>query len=214
MLNFYKLIKGKAKHNPGYDRHKIDLPFRMLICTASGGGKSNLLMNLITLMTNTFVSITIVTKASEPLYDLLAEKVEGVKVYYYDEHGVPPLDDSDPSLNKLIVFDDLVTVKNNTVNEAFIRGRKLGYSSVYISQSYFMTPKLIRQNVSYIALGRGINQRDLRMILSEYSVNMSLDELKSLYHQLTSKHMHFMLLDLVQNNIRSNILDIVWPQQE
>ena len=213
MINFYTKLKGKKTHNPQYESHMIELPFRMLICTASGGGKTNFLMNLITLMTGTFTNITIVTKAPEPLYDYLAEKVKKTRVLLYNESGIPDLDSSTPKEPKLLVFDDLVLEKNPKIGEAFIRARKLGYSLVYISQSYFATTKLIRQNVQYVALGKGINLRDLRTILSEYSVDMSLDDLKALYYDLTKEHMSFMLFDFVQNNIRKNIQEIAWQRE-
>lgn len=213
MLNFYSLIKSKGSHNPGFDLHHIELPFRMLINCSSGSGKSNYVLNLLRLMTNTFTQIVICTKAPEPLYDLLQEKVETVRVHYYSEGGIPDLDPSTPEQNKIVIYDDLVTTHDPKISESFIRGRKQGWSCVYISQSYFQTPKLIRQNVNYIALGRGINLRDLRMILSEYSLDMTIDQMKELYHKLTSKKMHFMTIDLLNNNIRSNIEEKVWPRE-
>ena len=92
----------------------------------------------------------------------------------------------------------------------FVRGRKLEYSSIYISQSFFGTPKIIRQNVNYVALGKGINKRDLRMILSEYSISLSVGELEQIYFTTTKEHMNFMMLDLHKRNIRHNIKDIIY----
>jgi len=86
----------------------------------------------------------------------------------------------------------------------FIRGRKLGYSSVYITQSFFGSPKLIRQNVNYIALGRGMIKRDLRLVLSEFSINLSIDQLEDLYNTITKVPMQFMLIDSQKRNIRNN----------
>jgi len=211
MLNFYEFIKNKSTHNPGYDTHKIALPFRMLVCCQSGAGKSNFVLNLIRLMDRTFTEIIIVTKAEETLYNHLIEKVQGVKIYYYHEDGIPQLQSSDT--NKLIVFDDLVTIKDKAIDELFIRGRKMNYSSIYISQSYFMTPKLIRQNISYLALGRGISASDINLILREYSVSIPIEQLKKLYHDITAERMSFMLFDFDNLNIRKNFLDIVWSRE-
>jgi hypothetical protein len=214
LINFYTKLKDTKLPNPCYQAHMIDLPFRMLICTASGGGKTNFLINLISMMDKTFASITVVTKEHEALYDMLAEKIKNTKIHLYSETGIPPLDASSKKISKLLVYDDLVLTKDPKIGESFIRARKLGYSLIYISQSYFGTPKIIRQNVNYIALGRGINIRDLRMILSEYSVDLNLDQLKDLYFQITKKPMTFMLFDFVKNNIRENIDNVQFSSSE
>ena len=166
------------------------------------------------MMDKTFASIDVVTKEHEPLYDMLAEKIKNTKIHLYSESGIPALDASSKKISKLLIFDDLVLTKDPKIGEAFIRARKLSYSLIYISQSYFGTPKIIRQNVQYIALGRGINIRDLRMILSEYSIDLNLDELKEMYFDITKKPMTFMLFDFVKNNIRENITDVKFSSSE
>lgn len=211
LINFYSQVKEVKRLNPGFKTHKIEVPFRMLVCTASGGGKSNFVLNLLYEMTDTFHKIIVITKSAEPLYDLLQERLKDKVSIYYNENGVniPEFEKMENNENGLIIFDDMVLTPDFKIGEIFIRGRKLGYSSIYISQSFFGTPKIIRQNVNYVALGRGINKRDLRLILSEYSISLNLEELEHLYFTLTKKHMHFMLLDLIKHNIRSNIKLIV-----
>ena len=207
-INFYNNIKQTKVHNPNYDVHKMELPFRMLICTASGGGKTNFLMNLIYEMNNTFHKIIIVTKEEEALYTHMADKLKGVSIHY--EGKVPEFEKMPKGENGLVVFDDMVLTKNNKIGEMFIRGRKLGYSSIYISQSFFGTPKLIRQNVNYVALGRGMIKRDLRLVLSEFSVNLSLDELENIYNEITKEPMQFIMIDNQKRNIRHNIKEIIY----
>ena len=52
----------------------------------------------------------------------------------------------------LIVFDDMIAdmISNKKLNpvvtELFIRGRKLNISIVFITQSYFKVPKVVRLN--------------------------------------------------------------------
>ncbi len=217
LINFYSQVKEVKRLNPGFKTHMIEVPFRMLVCTASGGGKSNFVLNLLYEMTDTFHKIIVITKSAEPLYDLLQDRLNAGRVLkdkvslYYNENGVniPEFEKMENNENGLIIFDDMVLTPDFKIGEIFIRGRKLGYSSIYISQSFYATPKIIRQNVNYVALGRGINKRDLRLILSEYSISLNLEELEHLYFTLTKKHMHFMLLDLIKHNIRSNIKLIV-----
>jgi hypothetical protein len=207
IINFYEHIKGDKKHNPNYEAHKIELPFRGLINCASGGGKSNLFCNLLYEMNNTFHKIIIVSKAEEPLYDMLQKKLKNISIHY--EGNMPEITKMSKGQNGLIVFDDMVLTPNNKIGEIFIRGRKLGYSSIYISQSFYGTPKIIRQNVNYIWLGKGMSKRDLRLILSEFAMGISVDNLERIYNDLTKESMNFMMLDLNKRNIRHNIKDII-----
>lgn len=207
MINFYQFIKNNKTINPNYETHKIELPFRALICSASGSGKTNLLMNLIYEMNKTFIKIIICTKAPEPLYDYLAEKIQNVEIHY---DKIPDIEKLPKGQNGLIIYDDMVCDDLKAINEAFIRFRKLQFSSIYISQSFFKTNKLIRQNINYLWLGNGIMKRDLKTILSEFSINLSIDELVKLYNEITKEKLNFMLIDLNLRNIRKNILEIVY----
>lgn len=209
LINFYSQIKEVKKPNPQYEVHKIELPFRMIVCCSSGSGKSNYVINLLYEFHNTFHRLIIITKAPEPLYTMLEKKLKDrVEIYY--EGNMPEFEKLDPDQNGLIIFDDMVLTPDKRIGEMFVRGRKLEYSSIYISQSFFGTPKIIRQNVNYVALGKGINKRDLRMILSEYSISLSVDELEQIYFITTKEHMNFMMLDLHKRNIRHNIKDIIY----
>lgn len=206
LINFYSQIKSKKTHNPYEDIHMLSLPFRGLIVCSSGSGKSNLLLNILYEMHNTFHKIVIVSKESEPLYDHLQDKLKNIEIHYQGQ--VPELDKMDEGDNGIIIYDDMVLTKNNAIGESFIRGRKLGYSCIYISQSFFATCKIIRQNINYLWLGRGMNKRDLRLILSEFSMGISIDELEKIYNELTKENMNFMMIDTLKRNIRLNIKDI------
>lgn len=207
MINFYENIKLKKTINPNYKIHKIDLTFRALIACGSGGGKSNLCLNLLYLFNKTFHRIIICTKATEPLYDYLIEKIPNIEIYY--EGKIPEFEKMD-NQNGLVIFDDLILDKNKAIGEMFIRGRKLGYSMIYISQSFYQTDILIRKNVNYIFLGRGLLKRDLNTILSEFTLGLNKDELEKLYNNITSEPMNFLMIDLNKRNIRKNIKDIIF----
>ncbi len=208
IINFYQTIKSHKTHNPYYEVHRIKLPFRALVCTASGGGKSNLVLNLLYEMHLTFHKIVICTKAPEPLYDMLKDRLKDKVEISYDT--IPELSKMPKSENGIIIFDDMVLDKGRPqIGQMFIRGRKLGYSSIFITQSFFGTPKIIRQNVNYVWIGRGMLRRDLRLILSEYALGISVDELESLYSELTREPMNFMLIDLDHRTLRHNIKKII-----
>lgn len=208
MINFYKTIKQVKKANPYYDDHKLKSIFRGIVCTSSGGGKTNLLVNILYQMSDTYWKIIIITKEEEPLYTMLKERLgDRVDIYYNGE--IPDLPALTPREAGIVIFDDMVLSQTKKIGEIFIRCRKQEYAALFISQSYFSINKIIRQNCNYIWLGRGILDRDLKLILSEYSIKLGKDKLIYLYNKITEKPMRFMMIDLDERNIRENITDII-----
>lgn len=212
MINFYHHLPASLcpkYHNPGYSKHGIQLPFRMLIAGNSGSMKTNTLLNLIQVMSGTFDYIWVITRnAEEPLYQFLASKIpEGQCSILEGIESIPDLDSLDPAGQHLIVFDDLVLEKRQSqIEEYFIRARKVakGVSCVYLSQNYFRTPKTIRVNCSYIILKKLSSTRDLGMILNDYSLGISKKDLLAIYQQATQRNEDFLLVDINKSAFRLN----------
>jgi len=54
----------------------------------------------------------------------------------------------------------------------FISGRHQNISPIYVSQKYTQTPKIIRENISHLALFRGSGSRDdIHRIVRQYTDN-------------------------------------------
>lgn len=204
ILNFYTKI---PKHlldkvdNPNFKNHGLSIPMRMLIIGPSGVGKSNAVCNIIKIFSKpqgTFSTITIITKnKNEPLYNYLEDVSKGNIVIKENMSSLPDLDKFDKSLNHLVIVDDLVLDKNQTpIIEYFIRARKKNVSVVYISQSYYNTPKIIRNNINYLIILRLSGLRNINMILSECQLNIEKKELLKIYDEATKKKFHFLLIDL------------------
>jgi len=215
-INFYNLTKSSPSINPQYKEHGIKVPFRMLIAAPSGSGKTNALLNLLIAFDKTFHEIIICVKSGdEPLYQLVLDRLKNVKLYENGE--VPPIEDYSQlkdgklkridKLQRLIVFDDLVLDHgaNIKIKEYYIKARKLGFSMCYISQSYYQTPKMIRDNCQYFILGRNLLKKDLRMILQLFPSNLNLDELTFLYNDLTKEPLDVINIDIENRIIRRNI---------
>lgn len=213
MINFYEFTKKDKKvKNPNYALHGIDIPFRMVIAAPSGSGKTNFLCNILAAFDNTFHKIIICVKnKAEPLYEMIEERLNqnGKKqVEVYEDGVVPPV----PQIGgeqSIIIFDDLLYDKQSEIKQYFIRGRKKGFSCVYLTQSYFQTPKDLRLQCNYIVLGRNVLKRDLSIILTEIASNLSLPELKEIYNEATKEPLHVVMFDLVKRNIRCNLNKII-----
>jgi ABC-type dipeptide/oligopeptide/nickel transport system ATPase component len=205
LINWYEqksLKKYLTKnHNPHYDNHHIKLPFRLIIAGNSGSGKTSTLLNLIHNMPDTFERIHICTKnKDEPLYNFLEDKLKEANFKITEGiHTLPDLDEMDKTQNNLIVLDDLVNESakaQRPVADYFIRCRKKNCSIIYISQSYYQVPKLIRDNINYLILKQVSSMRNLTMIMRECSLGIDKKQLKALYEDSTKDKMTFLLLDL------------------
>ncbi|DBA01683.1 TPA: hypothetical protein N0F65_010334 [Lagenidium giganteum] len=88
MINFYESIDKKTLKKFPKNPH-FELPFRMVVASPSGSGKSNTV-----------------------LYIIALDTIDNVEVI--EEGKVPAMSEYDNERSKLIVFDDLVLEPKNT----------------------------------------------------------------------------------------------------
>lgn len=215
--DWYKEMPKKyllKQHNPNFDKHGLKLPFRMLICGNSGAGKTQTLLNILYNMGSTFQNIIIITKnKDEPLYNFMEDKLgdQGLRILEGIDNA-PNLDDLDKDEQTLIVMDDLVLEKNQSALENyFIRARKLNCSLIYISQSYYRVPRIIRQNLNYLIIKQLSSLKDLYRIMSEYSLGVDKTQLADMYKSSTATKQDFLLIDMdtdPENRFRKNFNEI------
>ena len=199
-FNWYERIPKEyltKTHNPHYNIHHIQLPFRAIIVGNSGSMKTNTLLNLIFNMPDTFSRIVICTKnKDEPFYNYLEEHLPGVEIYEGID-ALPDLDSFNKEENSLVVCDDLVLEKNQKgVEQYAIRCRKLGASLVYITQDYYKVPKTIRYNSTYLFIKKLASLRDLQRILNEFSLGIDKKVFNDMYKHCTQKLNDFLLVDI------------------
>ncbi len=185
--------------NPNFHIHNLKIPLRMCVVAPSGSGKTNFLVNLISMFCHgkgTFNDITIVTRnKDEPLYRFLKKKCDDIQIVE-GLNNTPVLDKMDKDLNHLVVYDDLVLEKNQErIKNYYIRARKLNCSVIYLSQSYFAIPKIIRNNCSYLVLLKLSGHREINMILSEGGLGIDKETLLKLYQDATNEKFSPFIID-------------------
>ena len=203
IINMYTKIPKQfldKVENPNFHLHKLKIPMRMCIVAPSGSGKTNFLINLLNLFSQgdgTFNSIYIITRnKDEPLYKWL-ESVSDRIIIKEGVENTPQLDKFDKELNHLVVWDDLVLSKDlSKVEQYYIRARKLNVSVIFISQSFFKIPKTIRNNCSYMVLLKLSGQREVNIILSEFGLGVSKEQLLSIYQYATREKLQPLLIDM------------------
>ncbi|PKK57189.1 hypothetical protein RhiirC2_798512 [Rhizophagus irregularis] len=77
-------------------------------------------------------------------------------------NAIPDITKFSPDKNT-VVFEDLCAESKKIQDRIvpyFISGRHQGVSSIYVSQKYTQTPKIICENISHLALFRGSGSRE------------------------------------------------------
>ena len=124
---------------------------------------------------------------------------------------LPALNDLKPSEQTLIIFDDMVNdlKKHPIISEYFIRGRKRGCSLMFLSQSYYNTPKIIR-SINYCIILKLGGSRDINSILRECSIGIDKQDLLFMYKEATKDKFDCFIINLDKNGnerYRKNFLE-------
>ena len=81
------------------------------------------------------------------------------------------------------------------VKKLFIRCRKLNISVVFITQSYFRTPKDARLNSTHYILTKIGNKKELKNIAEENSGHLDFKDFLKIYNYCTNEPYSFMMVD-------------------
>ena len=101
----------------------------------------------------------------------------------------------------LIIFDDMIAdIMNNKnfkaiVKELFIRCRKLNVSIVFITQSYFRTPKDASLNSICYIIMKIQNKKELQIITQENCGDIDLKDFLNMYQNFTNDLYSSMIID-------------------
>ena len=213
MVNLYETPAVKKylpeKNNPSFPHTQIELNSRILVVGASGSGKTNWLCNYLQRCPDTYSHIHICYKEQEPLYQTLKEKLKKSITFYTSPKDIPRLEDirkdkdgkEDPTDNILLCVDDWVDQAHRFPNmdDIFLRGRKF-VTTLFITQSYYKVPKFWRSQLTYIILIKVSGDKDLKLILSDYSLGLDKNQLFELYNKATKKKFNFFKLDINQSD--------------
>ena len=103
----------------------------------------------------------------------------------------------------LIIFDDMIADIMRSekfkaiVKEPFIRCGKLNISIVFITQSYFRTPKDARLNSTHYILMKIGNKEELKSIAEENSGHLDFKDFSKIYNYCTKEPYSFVLVDTI-----------------
>ena len=211
MLNLDNIVSNKKKSSSEND----DWPFRMLIIGPSHSGKTNTLLHLIDKFHPIDKIYLYAKDTDEDKYQYLINKREqaGIKnlndPHVFIEYSID-MNDVLEDINNynakrdkkvLIIFDDMIADIMRSkkfkaiVKELFIRCRKLNISIVFITQSYFRTPKDARLNSTHYILMKISNKKELKSIAKENSGHLDFKGFLKIYNYCTKDPYSFMMVD-------------------
>ena len=205
MLNLDDIVSNKKKSSSEYN----DWPFRMLIIGPSGSGKTNTLLHLIEKFYPIDKIYLYAKDTDEEKYQYLISKREqaGIKndprAFIEYSSDMNDINNYNKNRNKkvLIIFDDMIADIMRSekfkaiVKELFIRCRKLNISIVFITQSYFRTPKDARLNSTHYVLMKIGNKKELKSIAEENSGHLDFKDFLKIYNYCTNEPYLFMMVD-------------------
>ena len=166
----------------------------MLIIGPSGSGKRNTLLHLIDKFHPIDKIYLYAKDTDDEKYQYLINKRKqaGIKnlndphafiEYSSDMNDVlEDINSYNKNRNKKVIFDDMIADIMRSekfkaiVKELFIRCRKLNISIVFITQSYFRTPKDARLNSTHYILMKIGNKKELKSIAEENSGHLDFKD--------------------------------------
>ena len=197
MTNVDSIMSENNKNHNKKWLYIPDHPYRILMISGSGSGKTNTLLNLINEQ-----------RDIDKIY-LYAKDLNGSKYEYLIKKGIKHENDSNafiecsntmddiyenidnynPSRKRkiLIIFDDMITdIMTNEkfqsiIKELFIRCRKLKISLVFIPQSYFSVPKDVTLNSAHYFLMKINNKRESQNIAINHSADIDYKDFIKIY---------------------------------
>lgn len=173
-------------------------PFRLYTVGPSGCGKTNEIVNLILNHLDFDKLYVLAGDTQEDLYQYLlcAMEERGIPTCVTNEiENIPALDQMDKTKQNLVLIDDFVTQEFPLFDELWMRGRKKNVSSIYISQSYFKGPKMVRLNSNYFMLFDVSDKKQIRQIVDSHSCKTSFDDFMDMYREIHKVPYNFMLID-------------------
>lgn len=194
--------------NPSFDDTQIDVNSRVLIVGGSGAGKTHKLTEYLLASKNTFHHVVLCNRGvEEPLYSLWKEKLEKKgQISFFTLDTLPDANvlsnaREDKDDQYLVVLDDIITDLGNKklrskIETYFTVGRKMGLTVVFLSQSYFQIPKTCRVNMTYLMLLKLSCDRDLKMVLADFGLGVTKDQLIDMYQIATEEKMDCLKIDI------------------
>ena len=129
-------------------------------------------------------------------FDEISQSV-GYDVLVCSNNEIVPVENMENEAQKIVIFDDFVCERNQKpLIDYFLRGRHKNCSVIYLSQSFYGTPKDIRLNCSHFCVYEFPSCNERNLISKELGVD------KEDYIKATKKPYSFLYVDKPNKHIK------------
>ena len=195
--------------------------FRSILVGSSNGGKSNLLIDMLTRNKVCYNALYVYSKhIDQDKYLYLKKYITGLekslkkqKVYIniikaWENNldnlvGVNELDCNDDAI---IVIDDFNTnvskKQKENIADLFCSARHKSTSIFYLGQLYHEIPRPCRLNLSYLFLFDNNNRRELSLLTTELASDKTPEEFRKIYKYALKDKYNFLMIDNTNNELR------------
>ena len=206
--------KNDKKHNKKWP-FILDHPYRILIIGGAGSGKTNTLLNLIKEQSDIDKIYLYAKDLSEPKSEFLIKKREDAGMKHLNDSNAfiecsnamndvyENIHEYNPNRQRkiLIVFGDMIAeIMTNKkfqaiIKELFIGCRKLNTSLLFITQSYFSVPKVVRLKSNHYLIMKINNRIELQKIAIIQSADIDYKDFIKIYRECTKEPFSFLTID-------------------
>ena len=187
IINFDKYLSGDNKQI----KHHYLLPdCHYMIVGSTGSGKTNLLLNMVLKWMNYDLCCVYTVNPEQDKYRFLKEQ----SIEVLSPEDLPSVEELDPQ-QKVIVFDDIKLDNMKKLMEYFSLSRNRNCNCIYLTQSYFNTPKYMRRNTNCFVFFGNLDNKDIRHITDDHAKGITKEEMESIYREATKDPYNFMVLD-------------------
>jgi len=184
-----KSSKVNYRHSPLFGSDNL----RALIVAPSGGGKTNLMLDLLIHENGLrYKNIYLYSKTlNQPKYEFLAKVLNPLSIGFFTSNTITnliPLEDVKPE--SIIIFDDLMCDPDQSlIKNYFTHGRHKNIDIFYLIQSYaYINKHCIREQANLIVIFR-IDELSLKHIFDDHIIgDMSWGKFKELCHHCWRTH--------------------------
>ena len=202
----------KTKENSKKLNNIFDEDFRLLIAGESGCGKTNTLMHILRQPLVYYDKIYIYSpnrhqdkiQDFKDIMDSISKKVGYPALELHGPDEIKNTNEYFSDNRKIVVFDDVINAPEkiqNKIANHWTDGRHHGISPIYLSQSYYDTPKKLRLNCSNMILYPPTTKNHKDLIAKENMIDArAFDELKPF---------EFLFLDKKKRSVLKNFDEVI-----
>ena len=190
------------------------VPFNMIMVAKSGGGKTNLIVNICRMYNKIFKNrVLVFTKSRNGTLHSL-EKSIGTNIFNENDNVIERTmafqksqkEQGKKLKNILVILDDWITDKSlntrrNIYDKLFSMGRHANISVIITTQQYTLLPATIRRLAWYCCLFKISNTAERKIMISEMCncIDKNETEFEQIYNDATAEPYSFLFINAKNN---------------